>query len=83
MTDHRQLIKDCLKGNAVAQKQLYSLFAEPMLGICYRYTKSITDAEDVMQEGFIKVFLHLHQYKVKESLEDGSGGSWLLQPLTT
>jgi RNA polymerase sigma-70 factor (ECF subfamily) len=78
MTDHRQLIKDCLKGNAVAQKQLYSLFAEPMLGICYRYTKSITDAEDVMQEGFIKVFLHLHQYK-----SEGELGGWIRRIMVT
>ena len=56
MTDYQQLIKDCLKGKASAQQQLYNLYAEQMLGICYRYTKSLADAEDVLQEGFVKVF---------------------------
>ena len=59
--DYHQLVRDCLKGKASAQKELYELFAENMLGVCYRYTKSLTDAEDVLQEGFIKVYKNLHQ----------------------
>ncbi len=43
-----------------------------MLGVCYRYTKSIEDAEDVLQEGFIKVFTHLHQFK-----REGDIGAWI------
>lgn len=78
MTDYRQLIKDCLKGSAVAQKQLYVHFAESMLGVCYRYTKSLTDAEDVMQDGFVKVFLHLHQYK-----SEGELGGWIRRIMVT
>ncbi len=78
MTDYSQLIKDCLKGSAIAQKQLYALFSETMLGVCYRYTKSLSDAEDVMQEGFIKVFLHLHQYK-----SEGELGGWIRRIMVT
>ena len=70
--DEHQLVKDCLKGKAAAQKDLYNLFAAPMLGICYRYTKSIADAEDVLQEGFVKVFRNLHQYKF-----EGELGGWI------
>ncbi len=55
MTDYQQLIKDCLKGKATAQQKLYDLYAEQMLGICYRYTKSMSDAEVVLQDGFIKL----------------------------
>lgn len=65
------LVKDCLKGKPTAQKQLYDHFAPSMLSICYRYTKSIADAEDVLQEGFVKVFLNLNQYKFK-----GEVGGW-------
>jgi RNA polymerase sigma-70 factor (ECF subfamily) len=54
--DHKELVKNCLKGKAEAQKDLYNHFAASMFGICYRYTKSVTDAEDVLQEGFVKVF---------------------------
>lgn len=70
--DHRQLVKDCIKGEPAAQRRLYGYFAESMLGICYRYTKSMADAEDVLQEGFIKVFRHLDQYKFQGEL-----GGWI------
>ena len=70
--DHRQLVKDCLRGDRAAQKQLYQDFAGSMLGICYRYTKSMTDAEDVLQEGFIMVFKNLHQFNFAGEL-----GGWI------
>ncbi len=72
MINERQLIKDCLKGNATAQKQLYDQFAPLMLGVCFRYTKSMTDAEDILQEGFIKVFKNLQQYK-----GEAEPGAWI------
>lgn len=72
MTDQLQLIKNCLKGKAAAQKQLYEAFAPTMLGVCYRYTKSLPDAEDVLQEGFVKVFRFLHQYN-----KEGELGAWI------
>ncbi len=70
--DHYELVKDCIKERPAAQKQLYHLFAGPMLGICYRYTKSIADAEDVLQEGFVKVFKSIGQYKF-----EGELGGWI------
>lgn len=71
MIDSRT-IKACLKGDAAAQRQLYDAFAPTMLGICYRYTKSMDDAQDVLQEGFIKVFQHLHQFRA-----EGELGGWI------
>jgi RNA polymerase sigma-70 factor (ECF subfamily) len=70
--DTRQLIEACLKGKEAAQKQLYDAYAKQMLGVCYRYTKSVEDAEDVLQEGFIRVFRSLHQYK-----GEGELGAWI------
>ncbi|MDP1811446.1 MAG: RNA polymerase sigma factor [Sediminibacterium sp.] len=72
MDDHQKLVKDCLRKNIIAQKQLYDLFSPIMLGICYRYTKSMNDAEEVLQLGFIKVFVNLHQYKMQADL-----GAWI------
>ena len=72
ITEERQLVKDCLKGRPEAQRQLYDQFAKNMLGICYRYTKSLKDAEDVLQEGFVKVFFGLKQYKF-----EGELGAWI------
>jgi RNA polymerase sigma factor (sigma-70 family) len=70
--DYNKLVKDCLKGLPDAQRLLYEHFAESMLGVCYRYTKSMPDAEDVLQDGFIKVFKNLHQYK-----SEGELGAWV------
>jgi len=70
--DYHQLLKDCLKLKPEAQRRLYDHFAPSMLGVCFRYTKSMSDAEDVLQEGFVKVFKHLKQYK-----SDGELGSWI------
>jgi len=71
MDEHR-LVKDCLKGKPEAQRQLYEHFAKNMLGVCYRYTKSLKDAEDVLQDGFVKVFLGIHQFKF-----EGGLGAWI------
>jgi len=70
--DAHRLVKDCLKGRPEAQRQLYDEFSEVMLGVCYRYTKSLMDAEDVMQEGFIKVFRNIGQFKF-----EGELGGWI------
>jgi RNA polymerase sigma-70 factor (ECF subfamily) len=72
MAEHQHLIKNCLKGQPAAQKALYNLFAPQMLGVCFRYTKSLEDAEDVLQESFVRVFKFLHQYK-----GDGDVGAWI------
>ncbi|MBS1948722.1 MAG: RNA polymerase sigma factor [Bacteroidetes bacterium] len=70
--DHNKLVKDCLRKDKAAQRELYAHFAGQMMGVCYRYTKSVADAEDVLQEGFIKVFKNLHQYK-----GNGEFGAWV------
>ncbi|HMK26670.1 MAG TPA: RNA polymerase sigma factor [Chitinophagaceae bacterium] len=70
--DERQLVKDCVKGKPGAQRLLYEQFAKTMLGVCYRYTKSLKDAEDVLQDGFVKILLGIHQYKF-----EGELGAWI------
>jgi len=70
--DQLKLVRDCLKGKPQAQQQLYDQYAPQMLGVCYRYTRSMRDAEDVLQEAFIKVFHHLGQYKY-----EGELGAWI------
>src|SRR4051812_31087839 len=72
MTDQSLLVKNCLKGKATAQKQLYEEYASTMLAICYRYTKSLQDAEDVLQDGFVRVFKFLNQYN-----QEGELGAWI------
>ncbi|MFN8699404.1 MAG: RNA polymerase sigma factor [Flavobacteriales bacterium] len=71
MTDH-ELVKKCLEGNREAQHALFRQFAGKMLTICARYTESREEAEDVLQEGFIKVFEKMNQWQ-------GTGplGGWI------
>ncbi|MEO7047013.1 MAG: sigma-70 family RNA polymerase sigma factor [Ferruginibacter sp.] len=70
--DERQLVNDCLRQKPEAQKQLYDQYAKTMLGVCYRYTKSLNDAEDVLQEAFVKVYHNLQQFKF-----EGELGAWI------
>ena len=70
--DTENLIKECRRGNLYAQKQLYNQYAEQMLGVCFRYTRQLEDAEDVLQDGFVKVFKNIHQFR-----QDGPLGAWI------
>ena len=54
--DELKLVEGCRKGDADARKQLYTLYAEQMLAVCYRYTGNLDDAYDVLHDGFIKIF---------------------------
>ena len=67
--DEITLINECLKDNRIAQEQLYKRFASRMLGVCFRYARSRDEAEDLLQDGFVKVFLHLKKFKGEGSLE--------------
>ncbi len=63
------LIERCSKGNRSAQKELYNRFAPTMFNSCLRYSSSHEEAEDSLQEGFIKVFDYLHQFRFNGSFE--------------
>lgn len=71
MTD-KELVKNCMEGKRDAQKLLFDRYAGKMLSICKRYFDNTEEAEDALQEGFIKVFEKLHQWQ-------GSGalGGWI------
>jgi RNA polymerase sigma-70 factor (ECF subfamily) len=64
-----EILDGSKKNNAAAQELLYQKYSPKMLGVCYRFAKSKMDAEDMLQEGFIKVFTQLNQYRNSGSLE--------------
>ncbi|UAY52263.1 RNA polymerase sigma factor [Ferruginibacter albus] len=64
-----QLIKACIREDASSQKEVFNRFSGRMLGVCYRYARNAADAEDILQEAFIKVFNKLHQFKFEGSFE--------------
>lgn len=66
---HRQLIEGCINGNGAYQKLLYDTYVSTMFSICLRYAKDYHQAEDIVQEGFIKVFNKIDQYRYAGSFE--------------
>ena len=63
------LIQNCLEGDRKSQKALYELYAPRLFPVCLRYTKNQMDAEDVLQDGFVKVFNNLNKFKGEGSFE--------------
>ncbi len=63
------LVKNCINGDQKAQRTLFEMYAPKMLGVCLRYAKNKEQAEDVLQDGFIKVFSNLEKFSGEGSLE--------------
>ena len=55
-TIDEKILKACIQKDAKAQEAFYNYFASAMYGICLRYCTQEADAQDVLQEGFLKVF---------------------------
>lgn len=69
MEDLKKIIKECASGNKRAQEKLYHMLAPKMFGVCLRYAKDKTEAEDNLQDGFIKVFQNIGRFRHEGSLE--------------
>ena len=65
----KDIVKGCLKNNRQMQSTLYKMFAPQMYGLCLRYTANSHDAQDILQEGFVKVFENLDKFRWKGSFE--------------
>ena len=66
------IIEQCKQNNRKAQLQLYNQYCDGMYIVAKRFLKDATEAEDVVQEAFIKAFTKLHQYKAEVTF-----GAWL------
>lgn len=72
MQNYYDLFMRCKKGEAKAQRILYDLFKAKLMGLCRRYTRDRAEAQDVLQDAFIKIFKNIHQLESSEKLE-----SWM------
>ncbi|MEO6904964.1 MAG: sigma-70 family RNA polymerase sigma factor [Ginsengibacter sp.] len=63
------LITGCIEGDPQMQRLLYDRFSSIMYGVCLRYSDNTEDANDVMQEGFIKVYKSLSKFRAEGSFE--------------
>ncbi len=64
-----ELISSCVQDDPLAQVELYNLYAGKMLAVCYRYAASKEDAEDMLQDGFIRIFTNILSFENKGSFE--------------
>lgn len=64
-----ELIKGCIRDEAACQKEVFDRYASRMLGVCHRYARNSADAEDILQDSFIKVFGKIKQFKSEGSFE--------------
>lgn len=63
------ILQDCILNDSLAQKELYNRYSPRMLAVCYRFAHNKEDAEDMLQEGFIKVFMQIHTFRHQGALE--------------
>jgi len=63
------ILQGCLKNHAAAQRELYQRYSPKMLAVCFRFAHNREDAEDMLQDGFIKVFLQMHTFQSKGAFE--------------
>ena len=67
--NEHDLIEGCIRGDRKMQRELYERFAPKMYGVCLRYASNAEEAEDILQEGFIKVFRKITSYRGEGSFE--------------
>ncbi|MBO9571811.1 MAG: sigma-70 family RNA polymerase sigma factor [Chitinophagaceae bacterium] len=63
------ILSGCLQNESLAQRELYARYSPRMLSVCYRFAHNREDAEDMLQEGFIKVFSQIHTFQNKGAFE--------------
>ena len=63
------IIAGCMQNNPAAQRELYNRYAPKMLSVCYRFSQNREDGEDMLQEGFIKIFLQIHTFQNRGAFE--------------
>ena len=68
-TTEEELITACKNNDSEAFKQIYDMYAPKMMGVCMRYMHNRVDAEDILQDSFIKVYLNIKRYRGEGSVE--------------
>ena len=76
--DEQLLIDGCKRGEALARKELYELYAPAMMSVCVRYVRDRETARDLLQDGFIKVFTKIQTYSAT-----GPFGAWVRRVFVT
>jgi len=70
----QDLVSGCKKNDNVYKRYLYEHYAKKMLGICFRYTGDLDNAEDLLHDGFIRIFESIHSFQYRG---EGSLRAWM------
>ena len=65
----QELIRKCIKGNREAQELLYRTYAPVLFGVCLKYSRNKSEAEDNLHDSFMTIYEKMHQYGSKGSFE--------------
>jgi RNA polymerase sigma-70 factor (ECF subfamily) len=65
----KRIIEGCLRGDRKSQFELYEKYYGKMMGVCYRYASDRDEANELVQQGFIKLFKNLGRYEFKGSFD--------------
>lgn len=65
----KELIRKCIKGNRAAQEALYRAYAPILYGLCLKYSRNKTEAEDNLHDSFMIIYEKISQYGYKGSFE--------------
>ena len=76
--EERQLIEGCVRGDSLAQKTMYELYAPAMMSVCQRYVCNRETARDLLHDGFVKLFTKIHDYSGA-----GSFAGWMRRIFVT
>jgi RNA polymerase sigma-70 factor, ECF subfamily len=68
-SEEEKLIDGCIAGKRDMQRLLYDLYSKKMMMVCLRYAPTTFEAEDIVQEGFVKVFANIQNFKKDCPLE--------------
>ncbi|MBD2702534.1 RNA polymerase sigma factor [Spirosoma sp. BT702] len=69
MQDDYALVEGCRQQNRVSQRLLYERFAGKLFVLCKRYIKDPDEAEDVLQDAFVKIYRHIDSFRFECPLE--------------
>lgn len=75
----QELAEGCRAGDNRARKELYELFAQPMLCLCFRYVANLEQAQDLLHDGFLKVFSSISSFTYQG---EGSLRAWMSRVFT-
>jgi RNA polymerase sigma-70 factor (ECF subfamily) len=76
--DEKLIIDACVRGESWACKRVYELYAPTMMSLCMRYVGNRETARDLLQDGFLRVFTHIHTYSYK-----GAFAGWIYRIFVT